>query len=148
MSDLVKSAIAKLKIETKEFKGGAKEKVVYKYVSETLGKFCENEQFAQAVLDNKGTLTDCCKEIMKDIGNSVPDIEVYRKATEFYFPHAVIDFTMNITIGVDTLAVGEPVVDGEYEEVKATPAPVKKKTSCSSKNDDSEESDFIQISLF
>ncbi len=150
MSEIVTKAKAKLDLETKQFKGGAKEKAVYKYVSKTLKQFCQNDQFAQAVADNTGTLSDCCKEIMKNVGESIPDIEVYRKATEFYFPHAVVDFTMNITIGVDTLAVGEPVVDGATDYIEATETPAKKKSTRppKPKADKASESGFVQISLF
>ncbi len=151
MTEVTQEAVDKITQEATDFKGGAKEKAVYKHVAETLKKFSQNEQFAQAVLDSEGTLSDCCTEVMVGVGSSISDIEVYRKATEFYFPHAVIDFTMNITIGIDTLAVGEPVVEkSSYTppKEKAVPAPVKKKEARPEKKEEAPKEDFIQISLF
>lgn len=161
MSEETKQALVKIEEEVATFSGGQKEKAVYKYVAETLKKFCQNEQFAQAVLGTEQTLTDCCKEIMKEVGGSIPDIEVYRNATEFYFPHAVVDFTMNITIGRDTLAVGEPVVE-EGEHPRRTPPNTAKKIRKPAettqkvspknqeiqKNQKTTKEEFIQISLF
>ncbi|MEG1998206.1 MAG: hypothetical protein RR051_07155, partial [Clostridiales bacterium] len=41
---------------------------------------------------------DCCEEIMKGVGSSISDLEVYRKAVQFYFPGADIQMKMTIDL--------------------------------------------------
>ena len=56
-------AIEKLKNELKGFSGGPKEKAVSKPVAETLEMFCrQDDEFAQAIVENEKTLSDCCKK--------------------------------------------------------------------------------------
>jgi len=97
MTDL---AIAKLKKELAESKcSSPRAKVVVKHVADTLKSFCaQDAEFAQAVLQNEKTLTDCCESIMKNVGGSISDLEVYRKAVRFYFPGAGVKMTMSIDL--------------------------------------------------
>ncbi len=96
---MIKEAIKKIDKELKEFKGDQKAKAVSAYVAKILKKFSEQEEeFAQAIAQTDKTLSDCCKEIMKSVGNSISDIEVYKKAVSFYFPGAGINFTMTIDL--------------------------------------------------
>ncbi len=93
-------AITKLETELKEFKSGDKKaSAVKKAVADTLKIFCEqDEEFAQAIVQTDKTLSDCCTEIMKGTGNSISDIEVYKKAVNFYFAGADIKMTMEIDL--------------------------------------------------
>ena len=76
-----------------------KAKAVLDAVKNALIIFCkQDEEFAQAIVENKKTLTDCCTEIMKGVGNSISDLEVYKKAVEFYFKGADISFEMKIDL--------------------------------------------------
>lgn len=78
-------------------KSGSKERVIAEPTADALIEFCkQNEEFAQAVLDGK-SFTECVKSVCNSIkGNACSDIEVYRKAVEFYFPGAKVDFQMAI----------------------------------------------------
>lgn len=93
-------AIEKLNNELKAFKSSdRKASAVKKEVADTLKMFCnQDDEFAQAVVQNDKTLSDCCTEVMKGVGNSVSDIEVYKKAVNFYFAGAEIKMTMEIDL--------------------------------------------------
>ncbi|MBE6721635.1 MAG: hypothetical protein E7572_03960 [Ruminococcaceae bacterium] len=88
MSELTEHAKQKLQDELKSFSGWSKEKAISKPVCETLKDFCNEEIFAQAVWDSSKTLSDCCKKIMKGVGRSVSDLDVYKAAAKFYLPEA------------------------------------------------------------
>lgn len=68
-------------------------------VTAALEDFCrQNSEFEQAVLQG-GSLADCIEHTVKGCGNSISDIEVYRKAVEFYFPTALIRTSMTLDLG-------------------------------------------------
>ena len=92
------SAVEKIDKELKDFKGGNKEKAVSSHVAKTLKSFCKNSMFGDAVLKSIKTLSDCCHEVMKGVGSSISDIEVYRRAARFYFPGAKVTFSMQIEV--------------------------------------------------
>lgn len=93
-------AIQKLEKELKAFNSkDNKAKAVKDAVADALKNFCEqDDEFAQAVVQNDKTLSDCCDSIMKKVGQSISDIEVYEKAVNFYFPGADIKMTMEIDL--------------------------------------------------
>lgn len=96
---MLEQAIQKIDKEVKEFNGGKYENAVYRHVADTLKNFCRQEpEFAQAVVQTDKTLADCCREIMKGAGQSISDIEVYRRAVNFYFPGADIKTEMRINL--------------------------------------------------
>ena len=89
-------AESKIKRELEEARNGRKESVIAGPTAETLISFCkQNDEFAQAVAQGK-SFAECIKYICKGISDACSDIEVYRKAAEFYFPGAVVDFQMSI----------------------------------------------------
>lgn len=102
-------AIEKLNDELKAFKSSdRKASAVKKEVADTLKMFCnQDEEFAQAVVQNSKTLSDCCTEIMKSVGNAISDIEVYKKAVNFYFAGAEIKMTMEIDL-IGSAAADKP----------------------------------------
>jgi len=109
-------ALEKIDKELKEFKStGQKEKAVSSHVANVLKDFCRQElEFAEAVVQTEKTLSDCCESIMKDVGNSRSDIEVYRKAVSLYFPGAGIDMVMTVNMsasveGNDTKVYKKPM---------------------------------------
>lgn len=84
-----------------------KASVVSGAVTAALEDFCrQNHEFEQAVLQG-GSLADCIEHTVKGCGNSISDIEVYRKAVEFYFPTAKIQMSMILDLG-DGGYSGEP----------------------------------------
>ena len=88
------------KLQDVEQKKGAKSKyatAVYGAVQNALIGFCEQqEELADAVLQQEKTLGDCCEAIMKGCGSSISDIEVYAKAVAFYFPGAKVEMKMTV----------------------------------------------------
>ena len=76
---------------------GKHAKAVYVAVMEAMIGFCEQqEELADAVLQQEKTLGYCCEQIMKGCGSSISDIEVYAKAVSFYFPGARIEMKMTV----------------------------------------------------
>ena len=74
-------------------KAGAVKKAVY----DALVTFCgQNEEFAQAVAQSDKTLSAVCEECVKNVGQSVSDLEVYRSAVAAYFPGAQVDCVMTV----------------------------------------------------
>lgn len=121
------AALAAEKIETelKDFSGDNKAKAVSKFVASTLKNFCEqDERFAEVVYKTVRTLSDCCSDIMKGVGSSVSDIDVYRGAVRHYFPNSDIDFTMKISLTGD--APSEDEMNKKPEKPAAKPRKDKK----------------------
>lgn len=84
---------------------GSKEGAMKGAVRDALLSFAEqNEEFAQAIVQG-GSFADCMKAVAKGVGNSISDIEAYRKAVTFYFDGATVRFEMHIQL--------EPVVEEE-----------------------------------
>lgn len=89
----------KLNKETSESKLGGAANVVLEPVKKALLEFCKQEkEFAQAILENDKKITDCCTEITKGVGKAVSDLEIYKRAVQFYFPGADIEFQMKIDL--------------------------------------------------
>lgn len=101
-------------------RGSRIEKAVTKPVAEALILFCKNERFSEAVRVSRGNLEQCIKKIVEGVGSAISDLEVYQRAAAFYFPRAIISFSMNID--VDGLEM--PV---QSKEVVATMPAVKSK---------------------
>lgn len=90
-------AAERLNIEIKEVKG-QKEAVMKHAVKKSLLEFCrQNEEFAQAVAQG-GTFQDCMAAVAKGVGNSISDVDAYRKAAAFYFEGAKVQVTMEIQL--------------------------------------------------
>ena len=112
-------ARAKLDAEYKEFKGGQKERAVKKAMYGALLDFCrQDEEFAQAVVQNDKTLSACAAKVMAGVGSSVSDLEVYRRAVAFYFPGADIRMTMTVDLCAAVDKEAEALPDKEPEEAK------------------------------
>lgn len=96
-------AIDKLNKEYNECKGlPRKGEAVGAAVLAALIDFCgQNSEFAQAVVQMSidKSIKDCIESTVKNAGNSISDIEVYKKAVQFYFPGADIHFDMQIDLG-------------------------------------------------
>ena len=119
-------AAEKIAKELKEFKGDRYGDAVKNFVASTLTNFCEqNERFAQVVYETEATLSDCCSKIMKNCGNHISDIDVYRGAVRYYFPNAEVHFTMTIDASGEMPTPEEMAKPGpktETAERKATKA--------------------------
>ena len=87
--------------------------VIKTYVHNALCGFCEqDEQFAAAVCQG-GELVDCLKHCTEGIkGSGISDIDIYRRAVQFYFPGATVDFHISIAMaGNETIISEEPLHD-------------------------------------
>lgn len=119
-------AAEKIAKELKEFKGDRYGDAVKNFVASTLTNFCEqNERFAQVVYETEATLSDCCSKIMKNCGNHISDIDVYRGAVRYYFPNAEVHFTMTIDASGEMPTpeeMAKPAPKTETMERKATKA--------------------------
>lgn len=90
-----REAIEKIEKELRAFKGGNKESAVKESVAAALKEFAgQDQEFAQAIVQSEKTLSDCCAAVMKGVGNSISDHEVYRRAVQFYFKGADVRFQM------------------------------------------------------
>ena len=115
MGNWAMQAVKKLDDEKKDVKGH-KETAMKGAVLAAVKDFCvQDEEFAQAVVQG-GTFAECMKKVAAGVGNSISDIDAYKKAVQFYFPGAEV--RMQLTIDL----IGKAA--GETEQVAAQPAPV------------------------
>lgn len=106
MNNWPTEAVKKITAEKKAVSGN-KEKAMSEAVFATIKDFClQDAEFAQAVAQG-GSFADCMKAVAKGVGNSISDIEAYRKAVQFYFPGAKIHFQMTIDL-IGDAAIPEP----------------------------------------
>ena len=95
-------AIEKIK---KEYEAGKKKlsqkgKAVGQAVIKALTEFCrQNGEFAQAIEQSDKKVTECIEHTVKGCGNVISDLEVYRRAVDFYFKGATVEFQMVINLG-------------------------------------------------
>lgn len=88
-------AIEKTTAERKEVKG-ERESIMADPVLDMLHEFCiQSEDFAKAVAEG-GTFAACMAAVAKGVGNSISDIDAYKKAVQFYFPGAEVHMQMQI----------------------------------------------------
>ncbi|MCM1023851.1 MAG: hypothetical protein NC395_07305 [Prevotella sp.] len=107
---MIKKAIEKLNAENAEFKGDRCAAAMRSDVLKTLINFCGQEkEFAQAVVQNGKTFSDCMKEVAMGCGTSISDLEAYKKAVRFYFPGADIKCVMTVDL-IGSAADGTPPI--------------------------------------
>ena len=88
-------AIEKTTAERKDVKG-QRESIMADPVLDMIHEFCiQSEDFARAVAEG-GTFADCMTAVAKGVGNSISDVDAYKKAVQFYFPRAEIQVQMKI----------------------------------------------------
>lgn len=91
-------------------------------VLDILQRFSEQEEeFAQAVVQSDKELRDCIEYTVKAAGQSISDIDVYKRAAEFYFPGAKVQMRLTIDLIGDAAAPHTP------ENENATPPTQKNK---------------------
>ena len=65
-----------------------------------LKQLCEdNDEFAQAVMQQDKTVCSCLEEVVKGVKGSLSDLLALKKAVQFYFPGADIKLTMSLDLG-------------------------------------------------
>lgn len=94
MNEYLKKALEKL--AAAKAPTGAKEKAIFVPMVKTLTDFCHQDgEFAQAVAQG-GSVADCAVACVKGVGGAISDLEVYRRAAQFYFPGCEVEMTMKI----------------------------------------------------
>jgi hypothetical protein len=87
---------------------GSKERAMADAVLAAIKDFClQEEEFAQAVVQG-GSFPGCMAHVASGVGNSISDLEAYKKAVQFYFPGAEI--RMQLTIDLVGKAAGDTPV--------------------------------------
>ena len=90
----------KFKKELKSAKLSQKGNAVKNAVVTALTDFCrQNSEFAQAVEQSYKSVADCIEYTVKKAGNSISDLDVYKKAVEFYFPGATVKCQLTVDLG-------------------------------------------------
>lgn len=88
----------RLEEEAKGGKFGAKAAAMKQAVKDAMISFCEqDEEFAQAVVQG-GSFAECMAQVEKGVGNSISDLDAYKKAVSFYFPGSEVRFRMEIDV--------------------------------------------------
>lgn len=96
MEDFVAKAVEKIEGGVSSVKDRYG-KVVARPVADALISFCRQQgEFAQAVVQSDKGFADCIAHVVKGIGQSLSDLEAYRKAVGFWFPGAVVDMVLTI----------------------------------------------------
>lgn len=96
---------------------GQKEKIMARPVAEQLKAFClQDEEFAQAVCQG-GAFSDCMEEVAKGVGNSISDLEAYKRAVTFYFPGAKVNMQLTIDLVGDAAEETEAVQAQEKKPI-------------------------------
>jgi len=163
---VIKNALDKLEAGAKEKITDRYGSVIKTYVHSALAGFCkQNESFAQAIIDG-GTFAECIKYCTEGIGGNtgISDIDIYRRAVQFYFPGAQVDFHISIiTEGAETRIHEEPErekvktetktakteesITKSEESVTKTEKP-KRKSSIPERKPKKQDSNIIQLDLF
>lgn len=117
MEEFVSKAVEKIEGGMSSVKG-QKEGVVKRPVADALIAFCrQQEEFAQAVVQSEKTFADCVAHVIKGCGQSLSDLDAYRKAVEFWFPGAVVDMVLTIRMS----EFEEPVKEAVPEVLPEVP---------------------------
>lgn len=78
-------------------------------VAAQLKVFCRQDaEFAQAVVQG-GSFADCMKKVASGVGNSISDLDAYKKAVQFYFPGAEVGMKLTLDL------IGKAAEDHEEE---------------------------------
>lgn len=98
MNEFLKEALKKLEEGCKSGKFDWKADAMKDAIEEQLADFCrQNGEIAQAVAQG-GSFADCMAAVAKGVGNSISDLEAYRRAVQFYFPGAEVRMQMTIDL--------------------------------------------------
>ena len=92
-------AKTKLEDENKAFKGSREARAVRDYILKTLICFADQEpRFAEVICNTKRTFSECCAAVVHNAGGTISDLDAYRRAVQFYFPNAEVEFIMNVKL--------------------------------------------------
>lgn len=120
---MIQQALDKIDRQTRNVKLSPKANAVKTAVADVLRSFCEqNSEFAQAVVQSGKTVGDCIEYTVSECGNSISDIDVFRRAAEYFFAGATVRFEMILDIGDG----GFSNTPAEKAAEQLSPAPAKR----------------------
>lgn len=96
MHEYTEKAIERLDAELKSGSYDRYANIMKQGVHDALVEFCRQDgEFAQAVVQG-GSFPECMEAVAKNCGSGLSDIEAYRRAAQFYFDGAQVEFEMHI----------------------------------------------------
>lgn len=118
MNNCATQAVKKLTDEKGKVAGN-KEKAMAGAVYAAIKDFClQNEEFSQAVVEG-GSFADCMKKVASGVGNSISDLDAYKKAVQFYFPGAEVRMQLTIDLVGKAEGKGKPAKQEQAVEESA-----------------------------
>ena len=117
-------AKTKLEDENKAFKGSREARAVRDYILKTLIYFADQEpRFAEGICNTKRTFSECCAAVVHNAGGMISDLDAYRRAVQFYFPNAEVEFVMNVKLTGAAPTAAEMQKPAEIKPAEAAPRP-------------------------
>lgn len=89
---------------------GKYQRAVAPKTAKALMQFCEQEPEFEQAIEQSGVDFQCCLDkVIKGVGESISDLEVYTKAAKFYFSTATVHFRMTIDLSGDNGHTEPPI---------------------------------------
>lgn len=90
---------------------GKYQRAVAPKTAKALMQFCEQEPEFEQAIEQSGVDFQCCLDkVIKGVGESISDLEVYTKAVKFYFSTATVHFRMTIDLSGDNGHTEPPII--------------------------------------
>lgn len=90
---------------------GKYQRAVAPKTAKALMEFCKQEPEFEQAIEQSGVDFQCCLDkVIKGVGESISDLEVYTKAAKFYFSTATIHFRMTIDLSGDNGHTEPPII--------------------------------------
>ncbi len=90
---------------------GKYQRAVAPKTAKALMQFCEQEPEFEQAIEQSGVDFQCCLDkVIKGVGESISDLEVYAKAVKFYFSTAIVHFHMTIDLSGDNGHTEPPII--------------------------------------
>lgn len=89
---------------------GKYQRAVAPKTAKALMEFCKQEPEFEQAIEQSGVDFQCCLDkVIKGVGESISDLEVYTKAVKFYFSTATVHFHMTIDLSGDNGHIEPPI---------------------------------------
>lgn len=95
----IDAAIEKITKETEAVPASGKDGAVRYAVRDALVNFCrQSQEFAESITATGKCMKECIHEIMSGVGQSISDVEVYRRAVEFWMPGTTVKAEIRVIL--------------------------------------------------
>lgn len=89
---------------------GQYQRAVAPETTKALMEFCKQEPEFEQAIEQSGVDFQCCLDkVIKGVGESISDLEVYTKAVKFYFSTATVHFHMTVDLSGDNGHIESPI---------------------------------------